>query len=113
MHHGALDRDAVKDITDLFPKCELIVSHGTVHLGGNTPTYYLSTVTGMSGSPVVKGGKVVGNIIPDTDNIPVGVHTGQTGTHSLTNRCVTFSWKGVWKLLERCNVVARECPLTN
>jgi hypothetical protein len=65
MHRGALDRDAVKDVTDLFPKCELIVSHGNVHLGGNTPTYYLSTVIGMSGSPVVKEGKVVGIIIPD------------------------------------------------
>jgi len=65
MHRGALDRDAVKDVTDLFPKCELIVSHGNVHLGGNTPTYYLSTVIGMSGSPVIKGGKVVGNKTPD------------------------------------------------
>lgn len=61
MHTGDVDRDAINAVTELFPKCELIVSHGSVEVNGNMPTYYLSTVIGMSGSPVVMSGKVVGN----------------------------------------------------
>jgi Trypsin-like peptidase domain len=60
MHGGAIDRDAIRAVTELFPKCELIVSHGLVDSDGNMPTYYLSTVVGMSGSPVIISGGVVG-----------------------------------------------------
>lgn len=57
----SVDRDAIEDFTGLFPRCELIVSHGTVESSGNRPTYNLSTVIGMSGSPVLISGKVTGN----------------------------------------------------
>lgn len=60
MHTGHVDRNAITAVEELFPKCELVVSHGSVDFGGNMPTYFLSTVVGMSGSPVIKSGQVVG-----------------------------------------------------
>lgn len=56
----SVDRDAIEAFTGLFPRCELIVSHGTVESSGNRPTYNLSTVVGMSGSPVMMSDKVIG-----------------------------------------------------
>ena len=47
-----------------WPFCQkvgLVVTHGPVNSGGMMPTYRLSTVRGMSGSPVILNGKVVGN----------------------------------------------------
>jgi len=61
MHGGRVTRETVNDVGDLFPKCELIVSHGNIESGGSIPTYNLSTVVGMSGSPVLKSGEVIGN----------------------------------------------------
>lgn len=60
MHGGVVDREDVEGVNRLFPKCELIVSHGLIASGGNQPRYHLSTVIGMSGSPVILKGKVVG-----------------------------------------------------
>lgn len=61
MNHVA-HRDSVNDVEALFPKRELIITHGPVVLGGIMPTYRLSTVGGMSGSPVLLNGAVIGTI---------------------------------------------------
>ena len=60
MHGGLADWDSINNVTELFPKCELIVSNGIVESNGIMPTYQLSTVIGMSGSPVVVSGEVIG-----------------------------------------------------
>ena len=54
------DRDANRAVFDLFPKCELIASYGLIDFECDLPTYQLSSVVGMSGSPVLSGDKVVG-----------------------------------------------------
>src|SRR5579862_6534531 len=61
MPGGAVDRNAINRVTSLFPKCELVISHGVVASEGHRPTYHLSTVVGMSGSPVVLNGSVAGH----------------------------------------------------
>ena len=62
MHGGNTDRKEIQDVGELFRRCELTVSYGSVvDTGGNMPMYQVSTVVGMSGSPVVVAGKVVGN----------------------------------------------------
>ena len=58
----AAQRDSVSDIEALFPKRELIITHGPFVLGGIMPTYRLSTVSGMSGSPVLLDGRVIGKV---------------------------------------------------
>jgi len=60
MHPDLIRGDAVKDVFALFPKSELVVTHGPVVLGGIMPTYRLSTIAGMSGSPVIMNGKAKG-----------------------------------------------------
>lgn len=61
MHEGRIEgRQGVREVTDLFPKCELIVSHGSADTGGHLPRYLLSTVPGMSGAPVLIDGKAIG-----------------------------------------------------
>ena len=60
MHGGGVDRKAIDAVNQLFPKCELIVSHGEMSSPGIMPTYSLSTVNGMSGSPVIMSGEVIG-----------------------------------------------------
>ena len=47
-------------IEKILPKGKLIVSHGPVIRGGKMPMYKISTIGGMSGSAMVKDGKVVG-----------------------------------------------------
>lgn len=64
MHGGSTDRKEVLDVGELFPRCELTVSYGTVAAGGNMPMYRVSTIVGMSGSPVVVCGKIVGKSLP-------------------------------------------------
>jgi len=65
MHGGETDRRELQDVGELFRRCELTVSYGTVvDTGGNMPMYRVSTVVGMSGSPVIVSGKVVGKISP-------------------------------------------------
>ena len=49
-----------RDIEDLLPRFQLTITHGTVIRGGGVPTYRVSTIAGMSGSPIVVNGKVVG-----------------------------------------------------
>ena len=56
-------RKEINDISGLFPKCELIVSHGKADTGGPMPTYLVSTVAGMSESPVIMSGEVIGNCL--------------------------------------------------
>jgi Trypsin-like peptidase domain len=61
MHTGPrVTRASVDDVEQLFPKCELTVSHGNIESAGSMPTYLLSTVVGMSGSPVLKFGEAIG-----------------------------------------------------
>jgi Trypsin-like peptidase domain len=60
MHHLPLKWRTVTDFIELFPKLELIITHGTIVMGGMMPTYRLSTVKGMSGAPVIVNGKVIG-----------------------------------------------------
>jgi hypothetical protein len=55
-----LGKSEYRDIEELLPSHELTITHGTVILGGKTCTYRVSTIGGMSGSPVVVNGKVVG-----------------------------------------------------
>ena len=56
--------EALDEISDLLPRCHLIISHGPVigmDLSGNHASYRLSTIGGMSGSAVVRDEKAVGN----------------------------------------------------
>src|SRR5436190_23207754 len=96
----AAHRDGVNEVETLFPKRELIITHGPVVLGGIMPTYRLSTVGGMSGSPVLLDGAVIGNVtILDLsyDIYRLGVHIGINSKS--TNRCIAFYWEQVWTLL--------------
>lgn len=52
---------AHKDAQSLLPQRTLSVSCGKLISGGDKPEYRLSTFGGMSGSPVVYQGKIVGN----------------------------------------------------
>jgi len=63
MHPGLIDGDIVDNVFELFPKSRLVVTHGVVVLGGFMPRYRVSTVSGMSGSPVIVNGKVRGIVI--------------------------------------------------
>ena len=56
----AAHRDRVNNVEALFPKRELIITHGPLVLRGIMPTYRASTITGMSGSPVLVNGDVIG-----------------------------------------------------
>lgn len=55
-----LGKSEYRDIEELLPSHELTITHGAVILGGKTCTYRVSTIGGMSGSPVVVSGKAVG-----------------------------------------------------
>lgn len=61
MYPHPLELDAVNDVIQLFPKDQLVITHGPIVQCGITPTYRLSTVIGMSGSPVLLNGNVIGN----------------------------------------------------
>ena len=63
MYPDLLDEDSMDDVFALFPKRRLVVTHGPVVLGGIMPTYQLSTIAGMSGSPVILNGKAKGKHI--------------------------------------------------
>jgi len=54
------EKSKYRDIEDLLPRYELTVTHGTVTRGGGMPSYRVSTIGGMSGSPIIVNGKVVG-----------------------------------------------------
>ena len=54
---------AHKDAQALLPQRRLLVSCGKLISDGDKPEYRLSTFGGMSGSPVVYQGKVVGNFL--------------------------------------------------
>jgi V8-like Glu-specific endopeptidase len=54
---------AYKDAQSLLPQRTLSVSCGKLISGGDKPEYRLTTFGGMSGSPVVYQGKVVGNFL--------------------------------------------------
>lgn len=60
----ANSKQAISDISQLLPSCELTVSYGPV-MRSNTRapmlmSYKVSTIGGMSGSPVVLNGKAIG-----------------------------------------------------
>ena len=60
MHGGVVDREIIDVVTGLFPK--LILSRGQVKDARNVPmpTYSVSTIAGMSGSPLIMSGEVIG-----------------------------------------------------
>ena len=62
IHEKPVDGEILDDVLDLLPKCGLIITHGPVTSGGRMPTYRLSTVRGLSGSPVIVDHKVVGMV---------------------------------------------------
>jgi V8-like Glu-specific endopeptidase len=91
------EKSEYRDIEDLLPRYELTITHGTVIRGGGTPSYRVSTIAGMSGSPIIVNGKAVGIIYRYLFDI-VGVHTGCNKTGN--NRGVAFSNVHAWKLLK-------------
>ena len=113
MHPGLIDGDLVEDVFELFPQGRLLVTYGLVVLGGFMPRYRLSTVSGMSGSPVIMNGKVKGIVIvsppfPNESN-QTAVHVG---TRSISeNRCVSFGWIEVKKLLEVHGLLSKSHPI--
>ena len=66
MHDKPVDGEMLDNVLDnilnLLPRSRLVVTHGPVNSGGMMPTYRLNTVRGMSGSPVILNGKVVGKV---------------------------------------------------
>jgi hypothetical protein len=60
---GLVRGDMVHDVEALFPKRELVITHGSVNSGGKLPRYRVSTVKGMSGGPVIMNGKVIGTFL--------------------------------------------------
>ena len=50
----------LKEVRELFNEGSLMVGHGSLVMGGITSTYNLSTVVGMSGSPVLMDGRLTG-----------------------------------------------------
>jgi len=71
---------------------ELVLSHGTVVLGGIMTTYRLSTVSGMSETPVLMNGKR--EVLLTRPLYYVGVHIG-ANSKSTGNRCGSFEWNGI------------------
>lgn len=60
-HPGLVSADRALPIAEkLLPLRHLTVSRGNVLTSNSTVTYYLSSVRGMSGSCLLKGGKVYG-----------------------------------------------------
>lgn len=51
-----------RKVSELLPTCTLTVSHGPVLTGVPRPAYRLSTIAGMSGSPVIVDGKAAGTL---------------------------------------------------
>ena len=90
------EKSEYRNIEDLLPRYELTITHGTVIRGGSSPSYRVSTIAGMSGSPIVVNGKVVG--IAQSYLTDRGVHTGCN--KSGNNRGVAFSNDHAWKLLK-------------
>ena len=106
---GPLPRSAIQDIEELLPRSALTVSHGPVTRGGNLPTYRVSTMGGMSGSPVIVQGKAVGTIPPSNIRLILrGVHIGCSAV--VKNRCVPFHNDSAWKILKD-NAVVGEIDL--
>ena len=86
-----------REVMELLPRWELIVSDGEViDVGANT-TYKLSTIGGMSGGPVVMNGKAVGQFVHCQGTYLIGVHIG--GNILTHNRCVPFTNKWAAKLI--------------
>ena len=106
-----VDGDMIHDIEALFPKRQLVITHGSIISGGNHPVYQLSTVGGMSGAPVVLNGNVIGESIHLSamlTSLP-GIHIG-VEKYSSSNRCISFEWPLVWNLLKTCGIT-RKCPI--
>jgi len=67
--------DLVHDVETLFPRRELVISHGMIETGGDKPEYRVSTILGMSGGPVLVDGKVIGKYITLFGLIFAGRHS--------------------------------------
>jgi V8-like Glu-specific endopeptidase len=64
-HEGLLDYDKGQtDAVQLLPRGQLTVTRGEIENDGETIPYHISTCTGMSGSPVLYKGKVIGMFVP-------------------------------------------------
>jgi hypothetical protein len=51
----------IQAVEQLFPKLQLVITHGSVSDGGNLPGYTASIVQGMSGGALLMNGKAIGN----------------------------------------------------
>ena len=60
MNPRTLPYEEVEDFIELFPKTKLLISHGPIVKYGIMPTYAVSTVSGMSGCPVLYDGDAIG-----------------------------------------------------
>lgn len=99
-----VDGNMIHDVEALFPKRELVITHGSVNQGGHLPQYQVSTVRGMSGGPVIMNGKVIGILTVFTTLMCVkGIHTG-TQAYANYNRCISFEWDIIWNLLRKCGI---------
>lgn len=95
--------ELISDVQQLFPKRQLIVTHGMLVSGGKHPAYNVSTVGGMSGAPVLLNGHVIGIILASIILTIVGIHVG-VEKYSRCNSCVSFDWSLIWNLLRDCGV---------
>ena len=112
MHDKPVDGDILDDVMDLLPKSRLVITHGPVTSGGMMPTYRLSTVRGMSGSPVMLTGKVVGESLFRVRYVDLlGVHVGMNSMSA--NSCVAFAWQEVGDLLEDHGIIGKRFRHSN
>lgn len=56
--------EAYKLAKTILPRRELAITHGIVISGGDNPLYRLSSISGMSGGPVILNGTVIGKNTP-------------------------------------------------
>lgn len=91
-------KEAFQQALIALPPFELAVTCGKLITGGENPVYKASTIAGMSGSPVVFKGKVVGDLIKMTALIP-GVHAGCVDENE--NYCVALSNERVRERIKR------------
>jgi hypothetical protein len=85
--HIKVDSTAIKEVTDILPKCHLIISNGNI-VSHAAATYRVSTAGGMSGSPVLVKRTCVGTQFLKMVLNCQGVHI--RAVDGRANRCVTF-----------------------
>jgi len=63
-----IDSEHERSAKELLPPRDLTISHGIVVESGDKPAYKVTTVGGMSGSPVIVDGKAVGKSFADINH---------------------------------------------